>query len=85
MTLAPDFIRLFFFPFLLPPPQVGVWEPGRYSPMLDTDESRFMGQGRVDMNGKHLTFPEEFAGRRNHMCVYSPCRTAQIYAKVGDV
>jgi len=28
-----------------------------------------------------LYYYNRYAGRPNHMCVYSPCRTAQIYAK----
>ncbi len=64
--------------------KVGVWYGGTYRPVLDTDSKEFGGQGRVDLNGRHESFPHEFAGRRNHFCVYSPCRTAQIYARIEE-
>jgi len=38
--------------------KVGVWEEGVYQPVLDTDDPKFMGQGRVNREGKHHTFPE---------------------------
>ena len=61
--------------------QVGVWEPGTYRVVLNTDAAAFGGHGRVDEAVAHATFPEEWAGRRNHMCLYIPCRTAQVLAK----
>lgn len=62
--------------------KVGVWEGGTYRVVLDTDQPAYEGQNRIDQNVDHVTFPEGYAGRRNHMCLYIPCRTAQVLAKI---
>ncbi|TRY80465.1 hypothetical protein TCAL_10489 [Tigriopus californicus] len=61
--------------------KVGAWEGGTYRIVLDTDASEFGGHNRLDHSKENATFPEGYAGRQNHMCVYSPCRTAQVYAR----
>ena len=61
-----------------------MWDSGVYELVLDTDAPAFMGEGRVDPSVDHHTFPEEWAGRRNHMCIYTPCRSAQVYARKAD-
>lgn len=56
--------------------------PGTYKIILNTDDSLFGGFNRVDTSVKHMTFPEEFAGRKNSLLAYVPCRTALVFAKV---
>lgn len=62
--------------------KVGVEQPGKYKLVLNSDDEYFGGHNRVDMNGEHLTFPEGYCNRPNHMCVYAPTRTALVFAKV---
>ncbi|KAG8748503.1 alpha-1,4-glucan branching enzyme [Ceratobasidium sp. 414] len=54
--------------------RVGVEVEGEYRPVLSSDEKRFAGQGRIDMNGKHFTTPLGWNNRRNWMHVYIPSR-----------
>uniref|UniRef100_A0A0M3ITV7 Exostosin domain-containing protein n=1 Tax=Ascaris lumbricoides TaxID=6252 RepID=A0A0M3ITV7_ASCLU len=37
---------------------------------------------RIDNSQHFITFPEGYAGRRNHLCVYIPCRTAIVLEKI---
>lgn len=48
--------------------------------MLNSDEVLFGGINRIDSAQAFPTFPEGYAGRRNHLCVYIPCRTAIVLA-----
>lgn len=59
----------------------GVEVPGTYKIILNSDAPEFGGFNRVDSTNIHQTFPEGYAGRRNHMCVYIPSRTAFVFAK----
>lgn len=61
--------------------RVGVEVPGNYKIVLSSDDSLFGGYNRVDKNCSHLTNPEGYAGRRNFIQVYTPSRTAVVYAK----
>ncbi|KAG5684753.1 hypothetical protein PVAND_013967 [Polypedilum vanderplanki] len=62
--------------------KVGVEVPGSYKIVLNSDAPEFGGFNRIDSSNVHQTFPEGYAGRRNHMCVYIPSRTAIVLAKV---
>ncbi|VDN88911.1 unnamed protein product [Brugia pahangi] len=55
-----------------------------YALALNTDDSEFGGFNRLDKNQHYFTFPEGYAGRRNHLCVYVPCRVAIVLEKVGE-
>ncbi|XP_044740805.1 1,4-alpha-glucan-branching enzyme [Chrysoperla carnea] len=61
---------------------VGVEEPGEYKVVLSSDDSQFGGYDRIDHKVPHFTIPDGYAGRRNRMLVYIPCRTATVYGKV---
>ncbi|QRV91091.1 alpha-amylase [Ceratobasidium sp. AG-Ba] len=61
--------------------RIGVEEEGEYRPVLSSDEKRFAGQDRIDMNGKHFTTPLGWNNRRNWMHVYIPSRTCLVLAK----
>ena len=60
---------------------VGVNHAGTYKIILNSDDVKFGGLDRVDVNVLHITKPEHFATRSHRMMVYIPCRTAIIYAK----
>lgn len=60
---------------------LGVEVPGKYKIILNSDAPEFGGFNRVDSKLLHQTYPEGYAGRRNHMCVYIPSRTAFVFAK----
>lgn len=61
--------------------KVGVEVPGKYKIVLDSDHHDFGGQTRLDHNTEFHTFPYEYAGRQNHICVYAPSRTCFVLAK----
>ncbi|KAL7421585.1 alpha-1,4-glucan branching enzyme [Cryptotrichosporon argae] len=58
--------------------RVGVDKPGQYKVVLSSDEKRFGGHERIDMNGTYFTTPMEWNGRPNWLQVYSPCRTVLV-------
>ena len=59
---------------------VEVREPGKYRPILSTDEERFGGQGREAMDSEHFTYPCEVDGQVRHfMQVYNTSRTATVF------
>jgi len=58
--------------------RVGVDAPGEYKVALSSDESRFGGHDRIDLQGKYFTTPMEWNGRRNWLQVYIPSRTALV-------
>lgn len=62
--------------------RVGVNEAGVYKVCLNSDNSNFCGQGRVDEEVKHFTTPESWDGRRNWLQVYIPTRTALVFSRV---
>jgi len=61
--------------------KVGVEVGGKYKIVLDSDAEEFGGHKRLDHNTEFFTFPEGYAGRMNHMCVYIPSRVAIVLAK----
>jgi len=64
--------------------KIGVEVPGKYRIVLDTDDKEFGGQGRRDPTVEAHTFPEGYNGRRCHLCVYLPARTAMVLVRVGE-
>lgn len=62
--------------------RVGIQEAGEYKIVLSSDEKRFGGWDRVDLNTRSFTTAMEWNGRKNWMQVYTPSRTALILAKV---
>jgi 1,4-alpha-glucan branching enzyme len=59
--------------------RIGVWWPGKYSIVLDTDSWDTGGQGRVHWDVTHVTVKSAWHGRPNYLQLYLPCRTAQVY------
>lgn len=56
--------------------------PGDYALVLDTDERRFGGQGRLAPDQRYFTKPVvDGRERRNLVQVYLPCRTAAVLLK----
>ncbi|VDM06929.1 unnamed protein product [Wuchereria bancrofti] len=64
--------------------KIGIEVAGEYALALSTDDSEFGGFNRLDKNQHYFTFPEGYAGRRNHLFVYIPCRVAIVLEKVGE-
>ncbi|CAJ0920004.1 unnamed protein product, partial [Mesorhabditis belari] len=62
--------------------KVGVQQDGKYTIALDSDQAEYGGHSRVDPKSEYFTFPEGYAGRPNHICVYLPSRTALVLKKV---
>uniref|UniRef100_A0A182KAN4 1,4-alpha-glucan branching enzyme n=1 Tax=Anopheles christyi TaxID=43041 RepID=A0A182KAN4_9DIPT len=60
--------------------RIGVELAGKYRVVLSSDDSEFGGFNRIDKNVEHQTFPEGWAGRKNYIQLYLPCRTACILA-----
>lgn len=60
--------------------RIGVELAGKYKIVLSSDDKEFGGFDRIDKNVEHHTFPEGWAGRRNYMQLYLPCRVAIVLA-----
>ncbi|KAJ9095208.1 alpha-1,4-glucan branching enzyme [Naganishia cerealis] len=58
--------------------RVGVDTPGKYKIVLNSDEKRFGGHGRVDMNGEYFTTDFPWNDRRNFLQVYIPARVVLV-------
>uniref|UniRef100_A0A183DQQ2 1,4-alpha-glucan branching enzyme n=1 Tax=Gongylonema pulchrum TaxID=637853 RepID=A0A183DQQ2_9BILA len=62
--------------------KIGIEEPGEYTLALCSDDPEFGGFSRLEKKQLYHTFPEGYAGRRNHLFVYIPCRVAIVLEKV---
>jgi 1,4-alpha-glucan branching enzyme len=60
--------------------RIPVPDPRDYKPVLDTDEKRFGGPGRVDQNVVHLKQNVPYASRQQSVQIYIPTRSAQVLA-----
>lgn len=49
--------------------RVGVDTAGEYKVVLSSDEKRFGGHDRIDVDGKYFTTPMEWNGRKNWLQV----------------
>ncbi len=49
---------------------------GKYTPLLSSDEKRFGGLGRVDMDGEHFSFERD---GRVRLSIYNTSRTVSVY------
>ncbi|KAJ1668553.1 alpha-1,4-glucan branching enzyme [Coemansia sp. RSA 1813] len=58
--------------------RIGAAWGGKYTPVLSTDDTQFLGQGRIDMQVEHFSTPMEWNGRPNYIQVYLPARTAVV-------
>ncbi|CAN6438715.1 unnamed protein product [Victoria cruziana] len=64
--------------------RVGCLKPGKYKVVLDSDDNLFGGFNRIDHNARYFTTDGWFDDRPNSMLVYTPCRTAVVYALCED-
>jgi len=64
--------------------RVGVYDPGEYELILDSDWPEFGGHSRRDRGMHAFTFDEEHNRRQSHFQIYLPSRTAAVFAKVGN-
>ncbi|XP_043282623.1 1,4-alpha-glucan-branching enzyme isoform X2 [Venturia canescens] len=62
---------------------VGVYNPGTYRIVLSSDDSQFGGETRLDSKVDHFTKPEPYSDRPHRMLIYTPCRTAVVYARTS--
>ncbi|KAG1697916.1 1,4-alpha-glucan-branching enzyme [Nymphon striatum] len=62
--------------------KIGVDVGGKYHIVLDSDDGQYGGHNCLDHSVEYFTFPEPYAGRRNHICVYIPSRVGIILARV---
>ncbi|MDE6778074.1 MAG: alpha amylase C-terminal domain-containing protein, partial [Alistipes sp.] len=67
----------------IPDYQLQVQGPGKYVPVLSTDETRFGGFGRQDMASEHFSFPVdcEDGATRHYMQIYNTPRTATVFLR----
>ena len=53
--------------------------PGRYEPLLDTDQPKYGGLNRLDSNIVHFTRPVSGSFEQGHqLSLYVPCRSAMV-------
>ena len=62
--------------------RVGIDVPGKYKIVLNSDEKRFGGHERLDMNSEYFTTDMEWNGRRNYLQAYVPSRVVLVLGKV---
>jgi 1,4-alpha-glucan branching enzyme len=57
-------------------------DPGEYRLILDTDESRFGGQGRLDADQRYFSQPSAEDPDVHNIQLYLPCRAAMVIEKL---
>ena len=60
--------------------KIGVDIGGTYKIVLNSDDPEFMGHGRVLKSSTYTTTHGEWNGRKHHLFVYIPTRTAMVLA-----
>ncbi|KAJ2082182.1 alpha-1,4-glucan branching enzyme [Coemansia sp. RSA 988] len=58
--------------------RIGTAWAGKYTVALCTDDTYFLGHGRIDGSVEHFSTPMEWNGRPNYIQVYLPARTAVV-------
>ena len=64
---------------------MGIEEPGEYRVVLSSDEKRFGGFDRIDLNGKYFTTPLEWNNRKNFLQVGSPVSSRFLMSNDPDM
>ena len=64
----------------IPNYEVRVRVPGRYRPILSTDERRFGGTERTDMRGQHFSYPVQ-GDELPRIRIYNTSRTATVFLR----
>ncbi|XP_051131607.1 1,4-alpha-glucan-branching enzyme 2-2, chloroplastic/amyloplastic-like [Andrographis paniculata] len=59
--------------------RVGCLKPGKYKVVLDSDDRKFGGFGRISHEAEHFTSEGLYDGRPRSFMIYTPCRTAVVY------
>jgi len=59
--------------------RIGVYWPGKYKCVLDSDAWNVDGQGRVHWDVVHHTVPQSWNSRPNYLQLFIPARTCQVY------
>ncbi|EOA19974.1 hypothetical protein CARUB_v10000235mg [Capsella rubella] len=60
--------------------RIGCSKPGKYKIVLDSDDPLFGGFGRLDSKAEYFTYDGSYDGRPCSFMVYTPSRTAVVYA-----
>lgn len=60
---------------------IGIRQQGTYKVVLCSDDAKYGGENRVDTTIKHFTKPEPYAELPYRMMIYTPSRTAIVYAQ----
>ena len=56
--------------------------PGEYEIILDTDDAKFNGFGRIDNSVHHFTIADEHDAGKNYISLYLPARTAIVLCPI---
>jgi len=62
--------------------RIGVYKPGKYKIVLDSDNEMYGGHKRNDPNTVFSTYDLPWNNRNNSMDVYLPCRAALVFAPI---
>ncbi|EFX66191.1 hypothetical protein DAPPUDRAFT_302911 [Daphnia pulex] len=62
--------------------RIAIPTAGKYRIVLDSDDKKFGGHGRLDHNTDFFSLEEPFGGHPNSLMVYAPCRTCFVLARV---
>ena len=67
----------------IPDYELPVQGPGKYVPVLSTDEKRFGGQERQAMDSEHFSFnvEDEAGNKYPRIRIYNTSRTATVYLR----
>ena len=67
----------------IPDYRLQVQAPGKFVPVLSTDEARFGGFGRETMDAEHFSEPEECGDgeTRHYIRIYNTARTATVFLR----
>jgi len=60
--------------------RIGTPWPGKYKVVLDSDETKFGGQGRINHKTEFFSQAEFWHDRPNYIQIYSPARTALVFS-----
>lgn len=64
--------------------RIGCLKPGKYKIVLNSDDALFGGYSRIDPSAEYFTSEGWYNDRPRSLLVYSPSRTAVVYALAED-
>jgi 1,4-alpha-glucan branching enzyme len=60
--------------------------PGKYQMILDSDEQKYGGHGRLDSQQAHFTIVDDTEGKsQNTLSLYLPSRSAYVLCQTEDL